>query len=60
MNLTLEQQEAIRGVSVIGDSVIIYMRGGIDHGNNNARQLCGELIDALDVQRTEQNINELG
>ena len=47
MKLTEEQQQAIKGVRVDGDLVIIKMNGGAANGNDNARQLCGDLLKAM-------------
>lgn len=36
----------MRGVNVKGDTVVIYVKGG----NDGARELCGQLIDEMEIR----------
>jgi len=57
MKMTEEQQKAIRGIRVDGDTVVIKLNGGAAHGNDNARRLCGELLEALNAVPTDPEQN---
>jgi hypothetical protein len=50
MKLTEEQQKAVKGIRVEEDTIVIRMNGGVKYGNDRARKLCGDLLEALNVE----------